>query len=53
MICPAPVTAAMAAGRLRNSLNEDTFRETFSLQPSTADYSSLHQITPYFVVITF
>jgi hypothetical protein len=38
MICQAPVTAAimMAAVRLRDILNEDTFRETYSLHPSTA-----------------
>ncbi len=53
MICPAPVTAAMAAVRVRDSLNEDTFRETYSLHPSTADYNSLHQITSDYGVITF
>jgi hypothetical protein len=55
MICQAPVTAAimMAAVRLRDSLNEDTFRETYSLHPSTADYNSLHQITSDYFVITF
>ncbi len=54
MICQAPVTTAimMAAVRLRGSLNEDTFRETYSLHPSTADYSSLHQITSDYFVIT-
>ncbi len=47
IICQASVTAAimMAAVQLRDSLNKDTFRETYSLHPSTADYSSLHQIT--------
>jgi hypothetical protein len=53
MICAAPVTAAMAAVRLRDSLNEDIFRETHSLHPSTADYSSLYQITSDYDVITF
>jgi hypothetical protein len=52
MICPAPVTAAMAAVRLRDILNEDAFRETYSLHLSTAAYSSLLQITSDYVNIT-
>ena len=53
MIRPAPVTAAMAAAR-RDSLNEGSFfKETVLLLPSTADYSSLHQINTQYFSITF
>ena len=49
MIYPEPVTAAMATVRLRDSVNGDIFRETYSIQPSIAHYSPLHQITSYYI----
>jgi hypothetical protein len=51
--CPFAAEPIRAAVQLRDSLNKDTFRETYSLHPSTADYSSLHQITSDYFVITF